>query len=47
MSYYIDEHHEIYVYWKTVSVMTCSLCVLHLIRECVRCGPRYDMYEKV
>lgn len=30
MSYYIDEHHEIYVYWKTVSVTMCSLCVLHV-----------------
>lgn len=30
MSYYIDEHHEIYVYWKkkTVSMTNCTfVCV--------------------
>lgn len=24
MSYYIDEHHEIYVYWKTIPMTACT-----------------------
>lgn len=57
MSYYIDEHHEIYVYWKnSISMTTCTfVCVLHVLCGCAtmgRCnfdrnsGTLSDLYDK-